>query len=813
MASGAAIKAGEAFVAITADDSKLQIGLRKAQAKIKSFAQTAAAIGATMTAAGGAILGVAAMAAKHFAAAGDQLDKMAARTGMSVESLGELKFAAEQSGAGIGEIEKSVRAMQRQITAAEVAMQKLAEKGNLDDISEEAKNASNALRSVGLTLDDLRGLSPEQQFERVAEALRNIKDDGLRSGAAMQIWGKGGAMLLPMLNNMSELRAEAQRLGVVMSKDQTDAAAALTDAINRVRRVYDAIINQIGTGLAPMLIDLANTLAVNGRAVIDMVSENKDLLITITKLGAVLSMAGSGFLGMAVAAYGLSKAVGVVGVALKTIGVIAASTAGTVGVMAGAFAAVVAVYAVAIKASDAYASALGKTSDYAQKALDKERELQKESQLQMQRLQQLADKTRLNNQEQSEAADLIKRLTSQYGDLGVSIDTTTGKIRGMTGAQDKLNQKMRAAQIDKMKAALAEQKLNMTNLQREIDDRANSGQIFGKNSGLGNLITGNRDKLQAAIEKQGVEQDKYFALRNELNAFMAGNEGAGKTGSDDLQQRIEQEKSSALKSRKEIEDAEKRLADFRESAARRSRSELENQIADIRKESSAHEEILQKLRDTASARGEAAKAAEYDLEITQARADAEERIAKAKADTADRVNKEQAGYSAQLSGVFADADRAEEKRREDEGIDKALQEDKGAGMDVLSKLIGDAMIRAAQAREQTEARIAAAGADGSIDEEERKQIELGIDSAREAKARQTELEAKARAALDTVASVPAMEVRGTAASFGSAAGLAVGAQTGDQQRQQELLKATKDTADYTRRTYEVLRDSETDTYK
>ena len=55
----------------------------------------------------------------------------------------------------------------------------------------------------------------------------------------------------------------------------------------------------------------------------------------------------------------------------------------------------------------------------------------------MARLQELADKERLSNDSKIEAANLIKMLTSRYGDLGVSIDAVTGKITGADEAQQK----------------------------------------------------------------------------------------------------------------------------------------------------------------------------------------------------------------------------------------------------------------------------------------------------------------------------------------------------------------------------------------
>jgi hypothetical protein len=54
----------------------------------------------------------------------------------------------------------------------------------------------------------------------------------------MQLFGRGGAALLPMMNEgregIAKLREEARRLGLVMSTEDAVSADKLDDSINRV---------------------------------------------------------------------------------------------------------------------------------------------------------------------------------------------------------------------------------------------------------------------------------------------------------------------------------------------------------------------------------------------------------------------------------------------------------------------------------------------------------------------------------------------------------------------------------------------------
>ena len=73
-------------------------------------------------------------AVKSFLDTGDELDKMSKRLGISVESLSELKFAAEQSGASLDDIEKGVKKLSSSVF----------------DANNGIKASSDAFRALGL---------------------------------------------------------------------------------------------------------------------------------------------------------------------------------------------------------------------------------------------------------------------------------------------------------------------------------------------------------------------------------------------------------------------------------------------------------------------------------------------------------------------------------------------------------------------------------------------------------------------------------------------------------------------------------------
>ena len=178
-----------------------------------------------------------------FAAAGDELHKMALRTGVSVEALSELKFAAEQSGSSIGGIEKGIRGMQRALLSADLG----------------SKDIVDSFNMLGISLDQIKGKRPEDQFTILVDAIAKVPDESERAALAMRVFGRAGSELLPLMSEgargVAELRSEVVALGGQMTTAQAQAAADYTDAMNRLKTSFTGLRNEIASGLVPTLTD------------------------------------------------------------------------------------------------------------------------------------------------------------------------------------------------------------------------------------------------------------------------------------------------------------------------------------------------------------------------------------------------------------------------------------------------------------------------------------------------------------------------------------------------------------------------------
>jgi len=216
-------------------------GLDRSQSRLGTFSKKVASgalkVGAAM---GTAVSAGVSAAVFQFARYGDQLDKMAQRTGFTTNALSELGFAAEQSGFDIETLEKGIVGMDRFLLNAERGL----------------STATDSMADLGLTMSDLQGLSPEDQFMMLAGAVADVEDPSKKAALALSIFGRAGQKMIPLLNagseSIEELRQQARDLGISMSPEDAKAAAEFTDTWNSFKKVLMGIVYTVGGAVVPV---------------------------------------------------------------------------------------------------------------------------------------------------------------------------------------------------------------------------------------------------------------------------------------------------------------------------------------------------------------------------------------------------------------------------------------------------------------------------------------------------------------------------------------------------------------------------------
>jgi len=303
------IRAGRAFVELGVSD-KLSAGLRRAQKQLEAFGAGLRAVGIRMAGIGVAAVTSLLGAARMFATVGDDLEEMSQRTGVSVEALSELGFAAEIAGGDLETLETGIKHMQRAIVEA----------------ADGSEAAQQALAKLGLSAADLAGLSPDEQFKRMADGIARIEDPALRVALAMQIFGRSGTKLIPLLSDgaagIEALQEQARRLGLTISTETAHDAAELNDALDSLWRVVRQGVFTIGAALAPTLKDLAEQITRVIVTATDWIKRNREVVVWALKMAAAVAATGIALIVLGVTISGIGAALGLLAGVISGVGTV-----------------------------------------------------------------------------------------------------------------------------------------------------------------------------------------------------------------------------------------------------------------------------------------------------------------------------------------------------------------------------------------------------------------------------------------------------------------------------------------------------------
>jgi hypothetical protein len=190
--------------------------------------------------------------------------------------------------------------------------------------------AVDALADLGLSIGDLGGLAPEEQFKLLGDALNRIGDPTKKAALAMVVFGRSGTALLPMFSKgaagINELQQKFRDLGITMSQEDIDAAVQLTDTMDSLVRVLKFAFFSIGGALVPVLEELAEKLIVVSKPVTQWIKDNKGLVVSIAKLVAGFTAFGIALTVLGTIIGGVGSIIGVfatvLGLALTPVGLV-----------------------------------------------------------------------------------------------------------------------------------------------------------------------------------------------------------------------------------------------------------------------------------------------------------------------------------------------------------------------------------------------------------------------------------------------------------------------------------------------------------
>ena len=310
--------AREIKVNINGDTSGLTRALSVADGNMKSFAMSAGKALAKL-ASGAAIIAL----TKASLANVDALAKQARSLGLTTSAFQKMTMVAGEAGIESGKLSSMLGLMQR----------------NIVELQKGTKLQTDAFAKLGLSIADLQGLSPDEQFAKIAASLDAIKDPAEKTALAMETFGRSGKDAINMLSDYSAKAAEAakfqEEFGIAVSQFDSDQIEAANDAFGRIAMALGGLGNIMAANVAPAIVALSNgflELVGTGskfREVMGFIGENLDVMVnsigvlavamTAKAIPAIYAMVtGTGFLTGAMVA--LRGAIMLTGIGALVIG-------------------------------------------------------------------------------------------------------------------------------------------------------------------------------------------------------------------------------------------------------------------------------------------------------------------------------------------------------------------------------------------------------------------------------------------------------------------------------------------------------------
>lgn len=247
-------------VNIEANTAKLVKDVEGIQGSLDKVGSIAGKLGGVL--AGAFSIGAVTAAARSFLDTAGALTDLSQKTGISTTELQKLKFAAEQNGGTLEDVTRGVTKMGKALV-----------EGDASTVA--------AMKRLGLSFADVRNMDPASAFATIGDAIAKIPNPLERSKLAMDLFGKSGADLLPiMTGNLSDTMKAAERLGIVLDEQTVAAGDNLGDTLTALQSVGGAVIGKM---LAPMLpaFQMVATAMLSAGNVVDYLRDMFDALVRV----------------------------------------------------------------------------------------------------------------------------------------------------------------------------------------------------------------------------------------------------------------------------------------------------------------------------------------------------------------------------------------------------------------------------------------------------------------------------------------------------------------------------------------------------
>lgn len=266
----------ESKFVITAED-RATATLKRVSAEFGGLGRAALSAAGMLAGFGGALsVGVIVSQVKAVADLQDRFGKLAQQTGIGVQSLTELDYAAKLSDVSTEDLSTAVTRLT----------------SKMGDVAQGSKEATAVFDSLGVKVKNNDGTlrSSEEVLKDIAQRFSEFADGSTKTAYAVEIFGRSGAKLIPLLNSgrdgLAEMADEARQLGVVFDEKAAKAAERFNDNLTRLGQAAQGLKIALLQDLIPPLTEITQRFIEARAAGIDFI-DSLDIAANIKGFGTL----------------------------------------------------------------------------------------------------------------------------------------------------------------------------------------------------------------------------------------------------------------------------------------------------------------------------------------------------------------------------------------------------------------------------------------------------------------------------------------------------------------------------------------------
>ena len=208
----------------------------------------------------------------------DNVMQLSTQYGLTTDKIQEFQYMAELTDTSLETITGSMTKLTK----------------NMQTATKGTGDAYKAFEQLGISVTDADGnmRSADEVFNEAIVRLGQVENETERDALAMNLFGKSAMDLNPLIavgrEGLADYRQEAHDMGYVLDTDTLESLGEVDDAMQRANKRMDAVKNQIGRYLAPVIANITEAF-LNWAKSVDWKQVGQVIETVVKAIGKVIS--------------------------------------------------------------------------------------------------------------------------------------------------------------------------------------------------------------------------------------------------------------------------------------------------------------------------------------------------------------------------------------------------------------------------------------------------------------------------------------------------------------------------------------------